>query len=525
MKKYDSLIILAIIIILNACQTGKNSSWDEDFYYQPIKNRPALEVCYSDSSRSEFDILAQDYQLKGQLETPHLLTDFDGKKWLSFSFEEHDGERYRSDLSPHKSRINLYRRGPYFCEIHWLDIQLFSARGDSLPLKGDLMLFCYPEKILAEIKWYSTSTVNEGTLIAEGINPVEFEFKPMADSSMQSFAFPLFGEEEPLPNESFVLLEGKTPMHYVKRKGYYSIGSVTSGNFSKEFYETPNKYETVRFRVKNNDQPRKIYVCHESVVGGSIVEGGMVLNEQGLTMPIVVQVSKNFDGEKEEKFYNPKDTSFSETFFPLYLEPNEEQQLTSYHLYQNWGRHMTKHWSSLGAWMDYFHSSTGVTETTCYVPFKFAGIGGVAIADFRAMSQPCYWNGQPQHDNLAGHSFLSFYDGTNWIHSKYVSTIYRSTGPNWFDIQLNYISADSSIKITADIWETPQSDELRSFFKVKYEVLKPLTINDASANFRFLSVTSRIQNLKFTGIGASGFEDKKIDYSQSPLHINKNQTT
>src|SRR6056297_2405112 len=124
---------------------------------------------------------------------------------------------------------------------------------------------------------------------------------------------------------------------------------------------------------------------------------------------------------------------------------------------------MTKHWSSLGAWMDYFHSSTGVTETTCYVPFKFAGLGGVSIADMRAMSQETFWSGQPQHDNIAGHSFLSFYDGNNWQHLKYVSTIYRSTGPNWFDIQLNYISADSSIKVTADIWETPQADELRSF--------------------------------------------------------------
>ncbi len=144
-----------------------------------------------------------------------------------------------------------------------------------------------------------------------------------------------------------------------------------------------------------------------------------MLDKDGHPMPLVVQVSKNFAGEKEEKFYNPRDTPFSETYFPLYLEPGERTTLTSLHLYQNWGRHMTKHWSSLGAWMDYFHSSTGVTETTCYVPFKFAGIGGVSIADFRAMSQETFWSGQPQHDNLAGHSFLSFYDGQNWQHAKY----------------------------------------------------------------------------------------------------------
>ena len=180
---------------------------------------------------------------------------------------------------------------------------------------------------------------------------------------------------------------------------------------------------------------------------------------------------------------------------------------------------MTKHWSSLGAWMDYFHSSTGVTETTCYVPFKFAGIGGVSIADFRAMSQESFWTTQPQHDNLAGHNFLSFYDGKSWQHTKYESTIYRSTGPNWYDIQLNYISADGSIKITADIWETPQVDELRSFFNVKYEVLKPLTIENAQANFRFLSVTSAIQRLRFNRFAASGVEDMEIDFSKSPFPI------
>ena len=59
--------------------------------------------------------------------------------------------------------------------------------------------------------------------------------------------------------------------------------------------------------------------------------------------------------------------------------------------------------------MDYFHMSTGVTETTCYVPFNFAGLPGVSIADFRGFSQP-FWGSQPQHDNVAGHSFLRYLD-------------------------------------------------------------------------------------------------------------------
>ncbi|MFY0651797.1 MAG: hypothetical protein JXQ96_07170 [Cyclobacteriaceae bacterium] len=520
MKTQSKVIAIVLIsLIFSRCETKKESQWSEDFKYQPVSLRPKLEVNYTDSSRTAFNILAQEYQVVGQLRKPHLLLDDKGSEWLSMEMYNKNGNVFSTQLSNEKSRINLYRRGPYFCEIHWFDLQLADEEGESLPLKGDLALYSYAEKLLAEITWHALEDFEGGELNVLGISPTKFDCPKIKSGDKKSFTFPLFGEQEPLSDNAFTLLEGKVPMRYYPRKGYYVIGTETSSSFQKQFYEFPNKYETASFTLKNNAQPRKIYVCHESVVGGAIVEGGAVLDKDGYNMPLLVQVSKNFGGEKEEKFYNPLDTAFSETFFPLYLEPDEEMTLTSLHLYQNWGSHMTKHWSSLGAWMDYFHSSTGVTETTCYVPFKFAGIGGVSIADFRAMSQEAFWSGQPQHDNLAGHSFLSFYDGNAWQHSKYESTIYRSTGPNWYDIQLNYISADGSIKITADIWETPQVDELRSFFNVKYEVLKPLTIEDAQANFRFLSVTSAIQRLRFNKFAASGIDEMGIDFSNSPFPI------
>ncbi len=63
----------------------------------------------------------------------------------------------------------------------------------------------------------------------------------------------------------------------------------------------------------------------------------------------------------------------------------------------------------------------------------------------------------------------------------------------------------------------PRSDELRSFFHVRYEVLKPLVIEDAQAHFRFLSLTSAIQRLRFTRFAASGTDDLEIDFSQSPF--------
>lgn len=511
-------IFLVLITDFTICHAV--DPWHDDFKHQPISQRPALEVNYTDTSRTAFQIKAQAYRLTGQLIQPHLLSDSDtGIPWLWLEMEDEEGVRYSTRFANGKSRINLYRRGPYFCEVHWLDMRLATEAGQLAPLKGDLALYCYPEKILAEVTWHGTDDFQAKSIQIKGLVTKAMPCKSFKNKTKQSFPIALFGEEPPLPDDAFTTLVGEVPFRYDYRKGCYVVGTYTSGSFQKEFYETPNKYETASFTVTNDSRPRKIYICHESAKGGAIVEGGVVLDQQGQVLPLVVQISKNFAGEKEEKFYNPHDTPFSETFFPLYLEPDESQTLTSLHLYQNWGRHMTKHWSSLGAWMDYFHSSTGVTETTCYVPFKFAGLGGVSIADFRAMSQEAFWSGQPQHDNLAGHSFLSFHDGKTWQHLVYETTIYRSTGPNWFDVQMNYLSADGSIRVTVDIWETPQADELRSFFKARYEVLKPLVIEDAQVHFRLLEVTSSIQRLRFTRFAANGTPDLGLDPTKAPFPI------
>ena len=47
--------------------------WEEDFKYQIIFQRPILEVAYTGSSRSSFEIVAEKYNLLGQLKKPHLL--------------------------------------------------------------------------------------------------------------------------------------------------------------------------------------------------------------------------------------------------------------------------------------------------------------------------------------------------------------------------------------------------------------------------------------------------------------------
>jgi len=496
-------------------------SWAADFARQPINARPSLEVRYTDGSRTAFEIVAQTYHLIGSLRTPHRLTDgASGEEWLWLGVTDSDGVSYSSLEAEPDSRINLYRRGPYYGEVHWLDVQAADAQGRLAPIQGDVALYCYPDKVLGSVTWHATEDFPLRSVEVGGRRPHAFPAEPIPAGTRRLFAFPILADAPPLPASAFESIEAVEPVRYDALRGCYTIGSLSEGGFQGHFYYHPNRYETAAFRVHNDDTPRTIYLCHQNIGGdkGS-VEGGVLLDEAGHPLPIVVQISKNFAGEEEEKFYHPEDTPFSETYFPLVLDAGEERTVTSLHLYQNWGNHMVKQFSSLGAWMDYFHSSTGVTETTCYVPFKFAGLPGVDIADFRAMSQQAFWAGQPQHDNVAGHSFLSFKNGDDWCYMTYRGTTYRSTGPNWMDIGFEQLSTNGAIRSRIDSFELPQVDELRQFVHVRYEVLKPVRVARPREDFRLLTAASWVQHLRHTHFAATGTDDVALTCNKNHFPV------
>ena len=515
--------MLPLVTLCCLVAGAADGPWAKDFAHQPVDQRPALETCYTNGERTAFEVIASEYHVVGQLRAPHLLVDAEsGETWLALTVTGADGAVYSTTTTTKEpSRINLYRRGPYFCEVHWFDVQVSNADGKVAPLKGDLALYCYPEKMLASIAWHAVEDFEASQVRYEGTHGVaEFTPAPFKAGTHQQFAFPVFNETPPLGDGALTTLDADRPLHYDAVRGCYTVGSYNPGGFEGHFFQHPDYREQVKFTIANDDTPRKVYICHETSSGApGLVEGGVVTDAEGHPLPLTVQVSKNFAGEKEERFYNPTDIPFSENFFPLYLEAGESQTLSSIHLYQNWGSHMTKHFSSLGAWMDYFHSSTGVTETTCYVPFKYGGLPGVAIADFRAMSQDTFWAGQPQHDNVAGHSFLSYHDGEAWRYLTYRGTTYHSTGPNWMDITLSYLSSDGKIRATVRAFEYPQADDLRDFINVRYEVLEPVTIPNARENFRMLTVAWWVQRLRYTHVAASDMEDVPLTFAEQNFGV------
>ena len=595
------VVCAALLLAAKAgqCQDDRMLAvWRRDFGQQALAARPKIEARYADATRTGFEIIAQDYRIgidlaadtgqrirsissRGRSGSAEVLAGSGGYLQLV----DASGNIYSSLNSKKPSRVNIYRRGPYYIETHWLDVLLTDENGIEVPVKGEVIFYSYPEKthvgvvlrVVEPLEAASASLVLEfdaeacasmGETMGDGPRLNDFCLvRRRGDSPTVSLIYPVprgvdevtmektngairvsnfayssesrggaaakwdkghkataYLEMLPLPSsdasprmeaEVDPLLSGRIvagrgrSLGYDPIRGCYTVQTDNPGNFSYHYYENPNAYEVATFSITNNDLPRKVYILHETRTNPGSVECGVVLDEQGDTLPIMVQISKNFAGEKEEPFYNPGDTPFSETIFPLHLEADECRTLTSLHLYQNWGTHPLKQFSSLGAWMDYYHMSTGVTETTCYVPFLFGGLDGVSIADLRPMSQRM-WESQPQHDNVAGHSFLRYRDAQGlWHFVEYTGTTFRSTGPNWADMSMSYLSDDGKAKVTLDVFELPQTDELRNFIRMRVDILEDIPIRDGdlARNVRLLNIASWVQRMRYTHVaygGASG---------------------
>lgn len=569
-----------------------SADWAKDFEQQNPLTRPALESRYTSSNRDGFLIEASDYSISFTLDQQggHRITsiDRDGMRLIDngyLTLQDTSGKIWSTLHASKASRVNLYRRGPYYHEVHWLDVAWQNAQGAVIPVKGEIIFHCYPDHFRCAIVMHPIEAITLENLTFhmtfEGMKPDKptlNEFGPdtlileqpdgaaawfpttqpkgkMSYSSAKTIALtwkvqsealtsgfsnrltfgcgfiplkketgqinwdPLRAQVSPLNGQQLTLIEGLSFAHDPVR-GDYTVASHNPGSFSYHYYEAPNGYLRTKARIRNDEIPRKIYLRHEVGSGSKgQVECGVVLDETDELVPILTQISKNFAGEKEEKFYNPEDTPFSEIIFPLHLNANETRTFSSLQLYQNWGNHPLKQFSSLGAWMDYYHMSTGVTETTCYVPFKF--YTGISIADLRGMSGTM-WTSQPQHDNVGGHLFMEYYPKDHpgkKVSLEYVGTDFHSTGPAWAHVTLNYLSEDERLKVSLEAFEFPQLDELRSFMRLRMEPLDDIPIEDWATDFRIMQIDTRTQSLRYQKITWTDANDqittRDIDFNDT----------
>ena len=297
-------------------------------------------------------------------------------------------------------------------------------------------------------------------------------------------------EINPLASENIVInpiKSGNTVFNgYDALRGYYKFSVKDSvGGFNGPFFEYPNRHYGFEFTVKGDDKDRQCYVVAYTTSGS--LECSAVLDEQRMMLPIPVQVGKNFKGDGENTIYNLDDSTYGEAMVPFIFKANSSDTYSVLHLYQNWGNYPLKQISSIQYFSPYYHLSVGVTETNCIVPF---GSGGLSLPDFRSCSAPL-WKGQPQHNSCGSHSFVYYTDADGAAHrTRHLVSYIDSYGPTYAEMHEVFMSGDGKLKFTYGHMELPQTDENRTFYQIRIDVVEDLNIADFRNNFAIYNVAS-----------------------------------
>ncbi len=329
--------------------------------------------------------------------------------------------------------------------------------------------------------------------------------------SFEAFILEATIERNPLDEKKFNVYEDSTAAEYLGYdpiRGCYTF-SLAGTTFSSAYFDYPNRHYKLRFAIKGDDYNRTIYVMSTTRPYGHL-EGAVLLNEDGMNIPVPLQVSKNFLGDGEANLFNIDDEAYGETIMPLFLEADEKQSYTILNLYQNWGKYPLKQLSSVQYFVPYYHLSTGVTETNCLKPWYFTSLARDPwnLPDHRAWSAP-FWHtipghsggSQPQHTLGGAHYFLEYVnsDGEKIVTENTKNTIV-SSGPTYAELLSDYISDDGKIKISYTHLEMPQTDENRTYYEIEYEILGDLVIGDFRTDLSFYAVMDH-QDMNYTQIG------------------------
>lgn len=345
------------------------------------------------------------------------------------------------------------------------------------------------------------SSTPKGGVIKAPVNSTENDFymgqRIYTDPShdFTEFLKQAYLEKNPLGADNFVVDVERSPsarfVGYDPLQGSYLFTLPGTASFNYSYYDHPNEHFSVSFAVKGDNYDRMIYV--QTFADSTNLECGAVLDKNNMLLPIPTQVCKNFVHEKEEPLYDRGDARYSETYIPLLIKSNEEKSLTILNLYQNWGRYPLKQLSSIQTNMPYYHLSTGVTESNCIAPYYVFGRNLDILPDHRSASAPMWSNvpnhpngNQPQFTNGGHHYFLQYTDaeGKHYA-SETLSTTILSAGPTYAEVVMNYLSDDGKIKASYTHLEMPQTDENRTYYTMKYEVLEDVTFSNFAEDFSF----------------------------------------
>ena len=326
-----------------------------------------------------------------------------------------------------------------------------------------------------------------------------------ASHDFETFLEEAYCERNPLSESSFKIIEsGSTSAAYHgydSLRGIYNIGIGGATGFNGPYYSDPNKHYRANFFVRGDSHDRKIYAMTSHSSGQ--LECAALLDADDVMLPVSMEVGKNFsESGGERNLYNLADDPYSETIFPLVINSGEKYEYTVLNLYQNWGNFPLKQISWIQFFSPYYHLSTGVTETNCILPWSFTNqIWYNTLPDFRGMSAPL-WSKEPQHTSAGDHDWLRYVDSEgNVIRAENVMNVIDSHGPTYADVKMDYITYDGKIKVSYTHTEMPQTDENRTYYEIKYEVIGDVTINDVVNNLQLYKVNPNDSAGKYKKVG------------------------
>ena len=328
-------------------------------------------------------------------------------------------------------------------------------------------------------------------------------------------------ERNPLPEENFRIFTNSSNSAsyggYDSLRGIYkiNIGGVTG--FNTPYYSTPNRHYRANFSVRGDEHDRKVYAMTYHTSGQ--LECAVLLDENDVLIPVPLEVGKNFsETYGERNLFNLADFMYSETIFPIVVNADERYQYTVVNLYQNWGNYPLKQISWIQFFSPYYHLSTGVTETNCILPWTFTNqIWYNTLPDFRGMSAP-HWASEPQHTSAGDHDWLRYVDlDGNVIRAENTYNTIDSYGPTYADVKMDYITYDGKMKISYTHTEMPQTDENRTYYEIKYEVLGDITINDVVNNLQLYKVNPNDKVGKYKRVGY-------LDANNQSVVVDANET-
>ncbi len=317
-------------------------------------------------------------------------------------------------------------------------------------------------------------------------------------------------EREPLTSENIEVSEDcdGSFVGYDAIRGIYKFNIDGFHGFSEPALSAINKKFHVNFTVTGDEKDRKIWVM--TATTGGCLESAVLLDANEMLIPVPVQVGKNFS-EENPRLFNIDDTSYGESIFPMEVKANSSAEYTVVNAYQNWGKYPLKQISWIQFSTPYYHLSTGVTESTCITPMystKAANRTYSTLPDFRPMSAP-FWSDQPQHPTCGDHKWLMYTDSEgNFNGSENYNNVITSHGPTYAEIEMQNISDDGNIRVTYTHMEMPQTDENRTYYQIKYEILGDVSFTDFSRDFQFYSVESMDPTGLYQRVGYLGTDNK-----------------